>query len=188
MWGAAPSEEIRAVRAEFALQRVEKARERLELILSRFHDSGDMWAFAAIFHTWVGNKTQAQNAFDEAVRVPIMDNTLLQELLDIRGVSQQEWEQRTSGWKITELVWEEQLKRCLKSPGARLVPSRHRSSHWFGGEEFEMPRCKGCGHPIRQWFLIDIREIPPLREKLPGWAQFPLLGCMDCMVWMGRHD
>ena len=69
-----------------------------------------------------------------------------------------------------------------------LLPCHKKSPHWFGGEEFDMPQCHGCAHPIRQWFVIDIREIPPLREKLPAWSQFPLLGCMDCMVWMGRHD
>ena len=51
-----------------------------------------------------------------------------------------------------------------------------------------MPSCEGCGHSVRQWFVLDIRAIPPLREKLPAWTLFPLLGCMDCMVWMGRLD
>lgn len=75
-----------------------------------------------------------------------------------------------------------------RNPGADLVPGPADSPHGFGGDLWRTSPCKGCGHPIRVWFTLDLGAIPELQPSLPGWRFFPLLGCADCMVWMGRHD
>jgi hypothetical protein len=80
-----------------------------------------------------------------------------------------------------------QVRAWGASPGADLVP-REGAPHAYGGDAWRTPPCQGCGHPIRVWFTLDLGAIPELQPLLPGWRWFPLLGCVDCMVWMGRHD
>lgn len=72
-------------------------------------------------------------------------------------------------------------------PGADLVP-KPGGPHTYGGDLWRTPACRGCGHPIRAWFTLDLTAIPRLEAILPGWRWLPLLSCVDCMVWMGRHD
>jgi hypothetical protein len=109
-------------------------------------------------------------------------------MLSVLKVKPEEWKASRAPYDLGGAFPQEQEKEWRRNPGARLNPCPGPSPHWFGGDDFRMPACRGCGHPIRQWFLLDIRAIDPLKEKLPGWTNFPLLGCMDCMVWMGRHD
>lgn len=81
-----------------------------------------------------------------------------------------------------------QMDAWSRNPGADLVPGPADSPHGFGGDLWRTSPCKGCGHLIRVWFTLDLGAIRELQPLLPGWRFFPLLGCADCMVWMGRHD
>jgi tetratricopeptide (TPR) repeat protein len=80
------------------------------------------------------------------------------------------------------------LAAFQQNPGHSLEPSEERQPHCYGGDDYAMPACAGCGHTISQWFLLDLTAIAELHEQLPSWRRCPLLGCSDCMVWMGRHD
>lgn len=183
-----PWEETRAIRAELALGNSANAVQRLQTILDRHHDSGDYWAFSAIIHARLGKKKQAELAFQESVRLGVIEESFLEEMFSVLKLRPDEWKELRAPYDLGGAFPEQQAKEWWKNPGARLDLSPGPSAHWFGGDDFRMPACRGCGHPIRQWFLLDIRAIEPLQEKLPAWSYFPLLGCTDCMVWMGRHD
>lgn len=107
---------------------------------------------------------------------------------------------RTIEWLLRELGVLEPLPEPPPPPlspeeeawrtdsGADLVPAPEGAPHVFGGDLWAVPACRGCGHPIHAWFTLDLDALPTLAAKLPGWRSFPLLGCADCGVWMGRHD
>lgn len=71
--------------------------------------------------------------------------------------------------------------------GERLVPSEDPSPHTFGGDLLELPDCR-CGRRIRSVFVLDVREISLLHDRLPRWSLVPLLACADCVDWMLRRD
>ncbi|MCI0380407.1 MAG: tetratricopeptide repeat protein [Gemmataceae bacterium] len=183
-----PDEIMRAVRAHLALGQTDEATKKLTAIRARNLDSGEIWAFTAIASKKTGDLAMAAVAQEECVRLGIFDEALEREFLDSLGISPTEWEVLRQNYKFPALDWEAAARTWWRNPGATLKPTSAPSSHWFGGEDYRMPACPGCGLPIRQWFLLDIRAIEPLAKKLPRWSAFPLLGCVECGVWMGRHD
>jgi len=116
------------------------------------------------------------------------------EMLSIRyrkvarlGIPAHRWQAMLDQHRYVPEDWDELRQRHLADPGARLVPSGEESRHWFGGTTLTMEPC-GCGHPIRQWFVIDLRALPNLAARLPGWDLFPLLSCPDCDASISRSD
>jgi hypothetical protein len=182
-----PWEESRAIRAELALGKTANAVKRLQTVLDRHHDCGDYWAFSATIHARLANKKQAEVAFQESARLGVIEENLLDEMLTVLKINPNKWRTLRAPYDLGR-AFPEQAKEWARNPGARLAHCSAPSPHWFGGDDFQMPACRGCGHPIRQWFRLDLRAIESLKEKLPAWRCFPLLGCVDCMVWMGRHD
>lgn len=79
-------------------------------------------------------------------------------------------------------------ERWRANPGARVAPANGESRHAFGGADFELPACKGCGHPEHQFFVFDVASIPDLQKRIPAWAKLPLIGCVDCALWLVRRD
>jgi hypothetical protein len=77
-----PWEESRAVRAELALGKAANAVKRLETVLDRHHDSGDYWAFSAIVHAGLGEKQQADLAFQECVHLGCNQRELPSRVVD----------------------------------------------------------------------------------------------------------
>lgn len=70
-----------------------------------------------------------------------------------------------------------------------LEPSTTDGPHRFGGEpDYQMPACPGCGHPLHQWFSLELADILDLAHLLPSWQRFPLVGCVDCDAWKWRQD
>ena len=181
-----PLEQMCAARALAALGKHREAIGRVRSARERHPDAGSLWALEAILLHQTGDTAAAQTALGECLRLPLEDPRLLQELREVLGPMAGGPEEGVAGTAAhgsaaTPRPWAE-------NPGWRPVPSDRPTPHHYGGETFRMPACAGCGHPIRQWFVFDLREIPVLRERLPAWALFPLLGCADCTVHMGRHD
>jgi hypothetical protein len=183
-----PDEEMRAVRALVLLGDRAAAMPRLGSVRERHHDNGKVWALTAILAATGGEPAQAAIALGESAKLGVYDPDLGRELLTVMGLTLEEWQGRCAPYVPEHLNYEERLRNWWANPGAQILATHDSSCHWYGGDEFHMPACWGCGHPIRQWFALDIREIEPLRERLPSWTLFPLLGCTDCCVWMGRHD
>jgi hypothetical protein len=184
----APEEGMRTVRAAYCLGDEAAALERLAAIRERHHDDGNVWALTAVLSAEQGNAAVAQESLTECLKLGVYDRRLEGELLKAVGLSLAEWQSRRAPFLPSPTGYDEERRHWWTDPGARLKPTEEVSPHWYGGDEFRMPDCLGCGHPIRQWFLLDLREIEPLRERLPSWRHFPLLGCTDCSVWVGRHD
>jgi hypothetical protein len=183
-----PHEQTKAVRALCSLGDVQAALKRLLSVRDRHHDSGDLWALGALLYKQQGENQLAETFFAECAKLDIWDTELKQEVLRAFQLTEDDWAEVRSPWETPEWNYEQQVRNWLGDPGARLKPVDAKSPHWFGDRTFEMPNCRGCGHRIREWFVLDIREIPNLSQLLPSWTLFPLLGCMDCSVWMGRHD
>jgi hypothetical protein len=183
-----PNEELRAVRALALLGEQPAAMSRLARVRERYHDDGKVWALTAILAAAGGEPAQAADALRECAKLGVYDRDLERELLTAMGLTAEEWQARRAPYVPEHLNYEDQLRKWWADPGAHLVVTSESSCHSYGGDEFHMPACWGCGHAIRQWFALDVREIEPLRERLPSWTLLPLLGCTDCCVWMGRHD
>jgi hypothetical protein len=145
----------------------------------RYHDKGDLWAATALALRASKKKREALRAAHEAARREVRDP--YRELLLTRVVTRAQWKT----WRRSLPDLNHYREEWLAAPGAELEPDAP-SPHCFGGKLWKTSACRGCGHPIRAWFTLDLAAIPEVR--LPGWRFFPILGCADCMVWMGRHD
>jgi hypothetical protein len=183
-----PLEQIRAVWAEMALGVEDAALTRAIMIRERHHDDGNLWALTALLYQQRGDTSNAQEALREAAKLGVTDTTIMRHLLHELNVSAEQWNALQAPYEQPSFDYDEQARQWWADPGARPVPTDHVSPHWFGGDTFHMPECWGCGHSIRQWFVFDLRLIQSLHRRLPTRTLFPLLGCVDCMVWMGRHD
>jgi hypothetical protein len=177
-----PLEQMRAARALSALGDHRAAIGRLRGARERHPDDASLWALEAIILHETGDTAAAETALGECRRLPLEDSALLQELRQVLGPPEEGAVRSSPDERGTA------TRPGGENPGWRPVASEIATPHWHGGETFTMPGCRGCGHPIRQWFVFDLREIPHLRESLPAWTLFPLLGCADCAVHMGRHD
>lgn len=160
---------------------------RLAPARARYHDAGDVWAATAIALAAAGQDLEAKRAVVEAAKHGVFNETIRGHLLSSL-VTASRWKEleAQSAYQPAEVA--AQQDAWAANPGADLVPAPAGSPHLFGGDGWRMPACKGCGHPIRAWFTLNVAEIEPLRNELQGWRYVPLLGCVDCMVWMGRHD
>ncbi len=67
-----------------------------------------------------------------------------------------------------------------------LVESGDDLEIYFGGRDWEVPKCAGCGHDTFVWFTLHPKKIPELAQWLP-WDVAPLLACADCGNWMGKN-
>jgi hypothetical protein len=161
----------------------EAALARIAPVLARYHDRAEVWAVTALGHHGEGAELEARRAMGEAARLGLFDEPLMERMRATFGRS---WTKLAAqsppgDYQDSERAW-------LKSPGADLLPTAGTSPHTFGGQHWTVPACRGCGHPIRVWFTLDVRALPSVAQQLPGWRFLPLLGCNACTVWMGRHD
>jgi hypothetical protein len=78
--------------------------------------------------------------------------------------------------------------RKRRLPGLVAKRSRTRTPHLFAPGGPSGPACKGCGHPIRVWWSLDLGAINVLEHRLPKWGLFNAPACLDCNLWMMRHD
>lgn len=182
--GDALVEQLWAARFCIAQCDFDQARKRLDPALKRHHDSGDAWAVRALLAAAEGELVKTKAYLLEAANLTIEDESLRAEV-DRR--LPKEWAQAVLRSDAPE-DWEDSVERYFEQPPLVPSPSNEPEPHWFGGEDFTLPACQGCGHSIRQWFAFDLRAIPELNQQLPSWTLFPFLGCGDCVVWMGRHD
>lgn len=184
--GDVPSEQCRLCVALIDAGDVDGALARIAPVRERHHDLGDTWAVAAIAHAAAGRELDARRATVEAAKCDVFDELLAGRLVGA-VVPAAEWEELKARHAYQPPTVEEQQRAWGANPGADLVP-REDGPHAYGGDAWRMPACRGCGHPIHAWFTLDLEAIPSLQPALPSWRYFPLLSCIDCMVWMGRHD
>jgi hypothetical protein len=143
---------------------------------------GDLDQAAAAF----ARTLEARRAVVEAARCGTWDGWLLERLVG-RVIPSEEWAALVAAHAYQPSGIAAQQQAWGANPGADLVPQAG-GPHAFGGDTWRTPACRGCGHPIRAWFTLDLEAIPALRALLPGWRWFPLLGCVDCMVFAGGED
>lgn len=157
---------------------------KVQAVLARHPDWPDGWAVSALIALTLGDPARARAHARKAARRQLYDEQLLAAL-----AQHPETRLSASSAEVAPVLgYEEARAAFFARPGMVLVPSEAAEPHWYGGDDFEMPACKGCGHPIRQWFSLDVVPIEELAQKLPAWPRLPLLSCADCLLWMGRHD
>ena len=181
-------EQTRAAEARFGLGEQQAALAELEDIRKRYRDDGEVGAQAAIVYSRVGDGQRAMQVLEQALTLGVYNERLVDELLVSFPLTPQQRRTLTDEDEQEEFGFGDLARQWWADPGGIVKPSKRSSPHWYGGDTFQMPDCRGCGHQIRQWFTLDIRKIKPLHKSLPSWTLFPLLGCADCMVWVGRHD
>jgi hypothetical protein len=174
-YGIEPELTIVAADAHLALGQQVAADERLAAARVKYADDGNLWAMSAIV------------AADPAplqigVRFPISEKlaTRAEKALGLRSGAVAEMQQPFA-------APDDDVRRWCADPGAHLRRAET-SPHRFGGEQLAMPSCHGCGHRIRQFVDLNVAAEPRLLSIVPLFETFPLLGCTDCMMWMGRHD
>lgn len=167
--------------------RAHEARAAWTEILDRHHWEGGVWATVALLEAALGNEIAARAALLESAKRGGGDQETIADVLARLGVPAHRWQAMLDQHRYLPDDCDERTQRHLADPGARLVPSGEESRHWFGGTALTMAPC-GCGHPLRQWFVIDLRALPHLAARLPGWVLFPLLGCADCDARISRSD
>lgn len=182
-----PDDQIVAVQTQLAAGNARAALTRLASIIDRYHDRGELWALRAIAERQVGNEGEAHDAAVQAAKMGLADEELQKTFLTALNLSRSEWTMMRRPYEPPDLATE--MRRYRKDPGWQLVPSKAHAPHRYGGEPpMTMPPCAGCGRPIRAWFTIDVAQVPELRSRVPSWSILPLVSCIDCNVWMGRHD
>lgn len=159
-----------------------EAVDRLQRVRVRYHDEGHVWAALAISLHAAGRSGDARSAATEAAKFHVDDR--FHRLLVGPVVSAKDW----NAWRSKFQPKDDRGEGWLAAPGAIVVPSSRRSGHSWGGKLWKTSPCRGCGHDIRVWFTIDLGDVPRVQLRLSRWRWFPLLGCVDCMVHMGRHD
>lgn len=180
-------ERTRAAQVQYARGKTRSAQKVLDDLIEEHDDDPQLHGQIALVYCRVGKASKGKEILERALPQGIFYEPLVDELREAFSISEEEWEALSEG-REGRLDFEQLARHWWLDPGARLQASERPAPHWFGGEDFKMPKCKGCKHPIRQWFLLDIREIKGLAAQLPSWTVMPMLGCADCMVWMGRHD
>lgn len=183
----AEGEQCRVCMALIEAGKADEALERISPVRERYHDAGRTWAVTALAHQALGQEADAMRAAVEAAKSGLFDQELLEQL-QARVMLASQWEELQARFEYQPSGIAAQQEAWGANPGADLVPGPPDSPHLFGSDLWRMPACLGCGHTVRAWFTLDLAAVPSLQAALPGWRYFPLLGCVDCMVWMGRHD
>jgi hypothetical protein len=179
----------RAIAATILARRgqFEAALEMIGSLVRRYHDQGRYWATAAIVQQIARREADAARSVAEAAKLDGHDEKTIDEMLSVLEMSRERWDEMRRPY-LSSSDFLEQKRRLLADPGATLEPSDVPTPHCFGGNDFAMPACPGCGHTMHAWFVIDLREIPRLKQKLPSWTRLPMLGCDDCDVQFMRVD
>ena len=164
------------------------AERRFAPFAERHHDDAGSWLMMALLRAARGDMAKARTAFAEAAKLGSADPDLVKEAGVAVGASEADWADLTRPWPALKFDYDASMRALRENPPMRLVPGNQKSPHFYGGSHFSMPACRGCGHPIREWFTLDLRAIPHFRGLLESWDFFPLLGCVDCSVLFGRHD
>lgn len=160
--GERPWEETRWAQAKFALGDASAATSRLESLLKRFEKDGQLRAQAALVYKRMGDESRAKQLLEEALERKVFYEALIRTLCHTFPLTGKQ-ERRLRGKDEPERVsYEDMARRWWADPGAAIKSSSEPTSHWFSGDDFTMPPCRGCGTQIRQWFLLDIRRIEPL--------------------------
>jgi hypothetical protein len=180
-----PGETLWAVRFLLRSGQSELARRRSSVVLDRMPAWADGWAVSALIAFAQGDHQMGAAHALKAARRGLADVELAAELRACLG---SRWDELVNASAGPAQSYDDVAEAFRRSPGRSLVPSDVPSVHSYGGTDFIMPPCHGCGHAIREWFSLDLTAIPELAQRLPDWPRLPLLGCADCMVWMGRHD
>jgi hypothetical protein len=184
---ASPPDQLAAARVELAAGDAARALRRVDEMLPKYHDLGELWAFGALVRFRMGDAQEATRMIREAAKLDFFDEELRHEVLEGLGMVDGEWRLLRRPYELPDE--DECVRRFVQDPGTRLVPTDSESPHVYGGvAPLAMPDCLGCGHPIRAWFTLDVAAISHLRQRLPSWPWLLLVGCVDCCVWMGRHD
>lgn len=148
--------------------------------------SGSGWARHAIALAKNGDPVAAGIALDRAAKLLRRASPELEQLLlSTFALAPEAWAERRKPWGYSAGDANDRWRAHL---GGRVVKATHESPHSFGGADFELPTCKGCGHREHQFFCFDVASIPDLQARIPNWQKLPLVHCIDCSMWMTRRD
>ncbi len=155
---------------------------------STCHD-GKAWARHAIAEKHFGDAKKAKSALEMCVKLDVNERpnnaTLLPLLLSAFGLDTASWANVRQPWAYPagdlKDGWE-------KSPGQIVRPTKQKSPHVFGGQRFTMPACPGCHHVMHAFFVLSVPDVLELAARIPSWPTLPLVGCIDCCVFMVRRD
>jgi hypothetical protein len=186
--GVLPGHTLAEVDALLALDQPELARARLELVRHQYDSVGPLWAMTAILARRMGHIDEATRALAVATKLGVRDERMRDRVERELGLPPGEVERRHMPFAPKGETHEEQCRRWLAAPHARIRLASEPSPHVAGGNRLRMPPCRGCGHDIRLYVLLDARAEPRLVDRVPNLPWFPLLGCPDCTMSLGRHD
>ena len=149
------------------------------------HD-GAAWARHAIALAKSGDRARAEAALETCAKLGLgrRDTLVMKRLLETFGLDESEWSARTGAHAPAE----DFAARWKANPPLRVEPTQDDSPHAFGGDDFTMPACPGCGHAMHAFFTIDVAAVDDLRARIPSWPKLPLVGCIDCCLWLVRRD
>ena len=150
--------------------------------------NGEAWARHAIASSCAGDEQGTKSALERCARLGVgsrRDTRLLDLMRATLGVLDDAWATLRKPWDYPEDDLEAQWKA---NRGLRPEPTALPSEHAYGGDFVKTPKCPSCGHPMHAFFVFDVASVPVLRERLPGWSWLPLMGCIDCTLWLFRRD
>jgi hypothetical protein len=151
------------------------------------HD-GDAWAPHAMAQASAGHAREADDALTMCAKLGVgssRDTSLLDVLLATLSVSSDEWARRRGPWDYPK---DDRHAKWLADRGLRPEPTSEPSAHAFGGDDLTMPPCPGCAHRMHALYVVEVAAVPALQARLPGWRWLPLVGCLDCCLWLTRRD
>lgn len=151
------------------------------------HD-GDVWARRAIACARLGDAAGAEVALSMCAKLGVSaaaEASHQARLLDALGLSIERWHELRAPWAPPE---GELADLWRVDPGLRPAPASAPSPHCFGGDDVAMPDCPGCGHRMHAFFVVDVAEVAELSRRIPDWTFLPLVGCIDCVMWLTRRD
>jgi hypothetical protein len=148
---------------------------------------GDAWARRAIALAKSGDDVGAAVALDRTAKLDIDSDgpELLRVLLATFSLTPEAWAERRKPWGYPNTDYEAAWRA---NPGAHIAKAKGDSPHAWGGADYQLPKCMGCGHEEHQFFVFDVPSIADLKARLPNWPKLPLVACIDCTMWLSRRD
>lgn len=152
------------------------------------HD-GASWARYAIVEKRWGDAGAANRALAMCAKLGTREGygdsgALTNLLLGTFGLDNEAWTTMCRPWAYPD---GDIAAAFLANPGATVVPGGP-SAHSFGSRRFAMPACPGCASTMHVFFELAVPEVPDLAARIPSWPSLPLVGCLDCCLWLARRD
>ncbi|NOU27155.1 MAG: hypothetical protein HOO96_04530 [Polyangiaceae bacterium] len=150
---------------------------------------GASWARHAIVEKRWGDPAAATRALAMCAKLGTREGygdsgALTDLLLETFGLEKDAWAAMCRPWAYPE---GDLAAAFLASPGATVIAGGP-SAHSFGSRRFAMPACPGCAGTMHVFFELAVPEVPDLAARIPGWPWLPLVGCLDCCLWLVRRD